>query len=317
MPFKNAAPWLAECLKTIQFQTYTRWELLAVDDGSEDESASIVREFAIEDERISVLTNKKSGIISALQTGILHIQGEYITRMDADDLMPPDKLETLFNAAVKNPGSLVTGKVKYFGKKAVSRGYTEYEKWLNSCVKNNDFHRFMYRECAVASPNWLLPSFLLGPTQCFEELSYPEDYHLILKLYAARVPFVGIDKITHLWRHHESRTSLNSNDYSQQRFFELKINFWCDTDWHERRPVVVLGEGVKADLTIDVLERRGIHFTRVGLTEHKGIKPVAYLDEVMNPQILITVWPATSQRISMIAYLLKRGWIEGDNFWFL
>lgn len=317
MPFKNAAPWLVECLQTLRFQTYSRWELIAVDDGSSDESRSIAEQFAATDERISVLTNRGIGIIPALQTGFAQAGGEYLSRMDADDLMPPGKLETLLKSAVAHPGALVTGKVKYFSNSIVSEGYLSYERWLNDCVRNNDFERFMYRECTVASPNWLMPMDLAEDIHVFEALKYPEDYHMILRLYAAGIPFVGVNEITHLWREHPKRTSRVSEYYTQPGFFDLKIDFWCDVERDPRRTTVVVGSGRKAGLTVCVLENRDLPYRRVGLHETPEIESFEVLKSIPNPQVLVAVWPRDQERKKLIDYLTAQGLKEGIDFWFL
>ena len=95
MPVKNAQPFLTDCIKSILSQTETDWELVAVNDGSTDNSKAILEQFAQADKRIHVLENNGAGIIAALRLAYSKSQGNLITRMDADDIMPPIKLETL------------------------------------------------------------------------------------------------------------------------------------------------------------------------------------------------------------------------------
>ena len=95
MPVKNAGKFLHECLQSIRDQTEAKWELIAVNDHSTDDSKQILQHFAQNDARIKVLENKGSGIISALQTGYQLTTGNFIHRMDADDVMPIIKLKVL------------------------------------------------------------------------------------------------------------------------------------------------------------------------------------------------------------------------------
>ena len=60
MPFRNAAATLPEALVSVRAQTFTDWELLAVDDRSTDDSAAVVREFAAGDQRVHLLENQSS-----------------------------------------------------------------------------------------------------------------------------------------------------------------------------------------------------------------------------------------------------------------
>ena len=94
IPFKNTGVYLTDCLQSILKQNYTNWELLIVDDGSTDESYNIVKNYTEQDNRIKLFKNSGSGIIDALKLAFSKSSGEFITRMDSDDIMLPNKLET-------------------------------------------------------------------------------------------------------------------------------------------------------------------------------------------------------------------------------
>ncbi|MCB0382128.1 MAG: glycosyltransferase family 2 protein, partial [Psychroserpens sp.] len=96
-PFKNTSLFLKECLESICNQTYTHWELLIVDDHSADDSYQIVDDFAKKDSRITLFKNTGSGIIHALRLAFEKSSGSYITRMDSDDIMHPEKLQIMLN----------------------------------------------------------------------------------------------------------------------------------------------------------------------------------------------------------------------------
>ena len=114
-PFKNTASFLPECLESIINQTYTHWELLIVDDGSTDNSFEIVERYAQKNQRIKLFKNTGEGIITALQLAFKHAKGTFITRMDSDDVMPPQKLEVLTNNLLPHGEKHVAiGLVEYF-----------------------------------------------------------------------------------------------------------------------------------------------------------------------------------------------------------
>ena len=94
MPVKNTSAYLEACLNSVLQQSEPNWELIAVDDHSTDDSKAILNEFAAKDPRIKVLENSKKGIISALQLAYSKSSGKFITRMDSDDIMIPEKLAT-------------------------------------------------------------------------------------------------------------------------------------------------------------------------------------------------------------------------------
>ena len=90
LPIYNAEPFLKECIESILSQTFTDFELLALDDGSTDSSLSVVESY--KDERIRILRHSHN-FINTLNQGIKSSRGEYIARMDADDIMIPTRLE--------------------------------------------------------------------------------------------------------------------------------------------------------------------------------------------------------------------------------
>ena len=116
LPVRNAARFLTACIHSIENQSEKNWELIAIDDHSTDESLEILNSFMKKNpNQIHVFKNEGKGIIPALKLAYENSQGEFITRMDADDLMEKTKLETLKSLLEKNGrGFVATGLVKYF-----------------------------------------------------------------------------------------------------------------------------------------------------------------------------------------------------------
>jgi glycosyltransferase involved in cell wall biosynthesis len=92
MPYYNAEKTIGQTLDSILAQTFTDWELIAVNDQSTDDSEKVVRQKIPADKLVTLYTTTK-GIVSALNMGIDKAQGDYIARIDADDLMMPDRLQ--------------------------------------------------------------------------------------------------------------------------------------------------------------------------------------------------------------------------------
>ncbi len=140
IPFKNTAEYLPECINSIQNQSYTNWQVIAINDSSTDNSLEIMNAYASEESRISVYTNTGSGIIEALRMAYLHCKGDFITRMDSDDIMTTNKLETMLKSLLEHGKKhIAVGQVSYFSAKGISNGYERYEKWLNklTAIGNN------------------------------------------------------------------------------------------------------------------------------------------------------------------------------------
>jgi len=92
LPVHDGAPWLAAALGSVQAQSFTDWELLAIDDGSSDGSRAILEAFAAADPRIIVTSRPNRGLAATLQEGIERARGELVALMNADDVAHPDRL---------------------------------------------------------------------------------------------------------------------------------------------------------------------------------------------------------------------------------
>ena len=92
VPVYNAHNCLERCLMSIIRQRYPQWELILVDDGSQDDSLEICKGYSDKDSRIRVIHTENCGVSSARNTGIENAHGEYITFVDSDDMIHPDFL---------------------------------------------------------------------------------------------------------------------------------------------------------------------------------------------------------------------------------
>lgn len=107
MPVHNAAAHLRACLNSIVEQTLREIEIICVDDGSQDESALILREYEQRDIRFMVLTQKNQGPGPARNLGISQACGKYLICLDADDLYENTLLETMVQKAEETAADLV------------------------------------------------------------------------------------------------------------------------------------------------------------------------------------------------------------------
>jgi glycosyltransferase involved in cell wall biosynthesis len=103
MPAFNAAEFLDDAVCSILEQTFRDFEFIIVDDGSTDETASILAEYAKSDDRLRVFRQSNGGMISALNRGCSLARGQYIARMDADDISMPQRIERQVDYLRANP----------------------------------------------------------------------------------------------------------------------------------------------------------------------------------------------------------------------
>lgn len=319
LPVKNAASWLPDTIGSILAQDHRNWELIAVNDHSSDNSLEILHQFALQDLRVKVFENEGNGIIPALQLAMKHTKGDFITRMDADDLMPDKRLTSLVNMLIKKGiGHVITGEVRYFPE-PVSPGYKNYEQWLNERVKQQDHAAHLFRECVLASPNWMLHRKDAEQYALFENLEYPEDYDLVFRMHAAGLRFVGIEQPTLLWREHPLRTSRNSKIYQQASFFRLKLSWFFRLEKNEQRTLALFGAGTKGKIVARYLIDNNIPFRWYDLKAEKygaGIfgQQIHSPESANESKAILCIYPEQTNLLE--EFLTRKNYIIGENAWY-
>ena len=100
IPIYNSAKYLRECIDSVVAQTFTDWELVAVDDGSSDESPAILDEYAAKDSRIRVIYKANGGVSAARNDGLDAACGDYVLFVDSDDWLEYDALQVLVDVTL-------------------------------------------------------------------------------------------------------------------------------------------------------------------------------------------------------------------------
>ena len=120
VPAYNAGAFINETIRSIQEQTYTKWELWVINDGSTDNTEPLVR--AISESRIQLVNQENAGVSVARNTGLKLARGEFIVFFDADDIMTPDFLKVRVEALNRDSNiGFVGGVVESFPEKRALR----------------------------------------------------------------------------------------------------------------------------------------------------------------------------------------------------
>lgn len=316
IPFKNAETWLKETIESIQSQD-CEWELICIDDHSTDQGLSLIHDF--NDERIQTVSNTGSGIVDALCTGFTLVTGDLITRMDADDVMPKGRLSLMANTLSNAPRkTIVTGKVRYFADGELSDGFASYESWMNERIEEKDFFKHIYRECTVASPNWMGFTEDFKEYNFFEQLNYPEDYDLLFRWYKNDFNIIGLNETTLLWRDHPSRTSKNSETYNQRALFELKLDWF--NGLNPGKSIAILGAGTKGKIAADVLLTQGREVKWYDLNHTSFNTPVMGMEvnnyeNINEDLLLVAIFP--KERKELERFITSKGYVIGETAWYL
>lgn len=324
LPIYNATPYLTECLDSILAQSETNWELLAINDFSTDQSWQILQNYAAKDKRIKIYQNNQKGIIPALRLALERSKGELITRMDADDRMAINKLASLKAALLeKGKGHLVTNLVEYFSEQPLGEGYKKYARWLNQLTLAARNFEEIYKECVIPSPSWMMYRKDLLACGAFDTNRYPEDYDLCFRWYAQQLKIIGIPKVLHFWRDHSSRTSRNDPTYADNRFLDLKMEYFLKLDHQKGKNLVLWGAGKKGKAIAKLLVEQNVSFHWVCNQASKwghfihGVKleTTQNLANISDPQIIVAVANVEAQQ-EIRKFLQENGIAKQDTFFF-
>ena len=114
IPVFNTEKYLSKCLDSVCNQTLENIEIICIDDGSTDNSLSILKEYAERDNRIKIISKKNEGQGVARNLGICQAKGEYIGFVDSDDFVTHNMFDTLYKKSKKYNLDLVMCKVASF-----------------------------------------------------------------------------------------------------------------------------------------------------------------------------------------------------------
>jgi len=244
LPCWNAAPWLEECLDSLFAQSLQDFEVIAVDDGSNDGTRDILRRRARAESRLTLLDAWGAGLVPALALATTAARAPLLARMDADDVCAPDRLaeQAELMGGYREIAASGTG-IRLFPDSAVGSGYRRYERWLNSLSSPRELRADLFVECPIAHPSLMIRASVLRGLGGYRDAGWPEDYDLLLRLHAAGMRAANLPRALVHWRVRPDRHSLRSDRYSAAAFRRCKVHFLRESFLPAGRPIVVWGAG--------------------------------------------------------------------------
>ena len=243
MPVYNAADTVASAVESILGQDFAAWELLAVDDGSTDNSIEILTQLARKDPRIRVLRREHGGIVTALQAAAAHARGTHLARMDADDVARPERLRLQVACFDADPGlGICGGRVRMMGE-TMGSGRRRYEDWIKSLITHEAIVREIFVECPLPHPTFMIAREWYERAGGYRECPWPEDYDLVMRLWLAGARFAKPDAVILDWHDHPARLSMNDSRYNEAAFRALKRHYLAQYPPRSGRPVYQWGAG--------------------------------------------------------------------------
>lgn len=242
VPVRDEAPFLRDALDSLSAQTFGDFEAVVVDDGSTDGSAELAEAHARRDARFRVVRQEPRGVVAALQRAAAEARGAYLARLDGDDVALPDRLALQVEALESEGLVACGGRFAYVPGDTVTDGARRYERWLNSLVTPEAAARDVFVECPLPHPALTVLRDAFEAVGGYRERGWPEDYDLVLRLWAAGGRFRNVEQLVLHWRDHPGRLSRTDRRYAPDAFVRCKVHHLRGALLRGRR-VVVWGAG--------------------------------------------------------------------------
>lgn len=217
MPVFNAEAYVGQAVESILGQSFQDFEFIIIDDGSTDNSLSILKRYAAQDARINLVSRENRGLVATLNEGIALARGEWIARMDADDVAIPGRFRLQLAALEREKADFCGGAVECFG---AWRAFWPYPLTHEACEARLLFH------VPFAHPT------VIGRRSAFAELGYDpdfaqaQDYDLWQRAWASGYKFVNVHEIVLRYRVHAGQVSARKTAEQQNKADAVRRRHW-------------------------------------------------------------------------------------------
>jgi glycosyltransferase involved in cell wall biosynthesis len=328
LPCYNAEATLAEALGSLVSQTFSDFEIVAVDDGSSDASPVLLQAWAGRDRRIRVLSQPHAGIVATLTAGLQACSAPLVARMDADDRAHPERLAlqaAYLHAHLET--ALVSCRVAAFPPEGVREGFQVYLEWQNALLDDATIRREIFVESPLAHPSVTFRKAEVLAVGGYQERGWPEDYDLWLRLYLAGARFAKLPETLLDWREHPARLTRTDSRYSLENFLRLKAYYLVRGPLAGRDAVILWGAGMMGRRLSKQLARQGAPLAAFVDIDPRKIGRTRRGLPVLAPQELPGEWArhahpvvlgavgARGGRVLVRAQLNDLGLQEGRDWW--
>lgn len=219
LPVYNGEKYLKDCINSVLNQTYSNFEFVIIDDGSVDSTESIISSY--NDSRIRFIKNQQNlKLIATLNKGIKLSEGKYIARIDADDLMHPNRLQKQVDFLETNVDYVFVGSAVRLIKEEVE------EESIRYYTEHDDIVFSMLFYCPFIHPSLLLRKSIINENELYfdSDFLHAEDYELWTRIVTfgkvANLP----EKLTS-YRIHHDQISQQHIDYQKKQMQLIRNNF--------------------------------------------------------------------------------------------
>lgn len=179
IPAFNAERTLAATIASVQSQSLSDWDLVVVDDGSQDGTADLVRRLMAQDRRLQLIVSANKGVSAARNLGVARSHGPVVAFLDADDLWRADKLERHLDHLSRRPEVGVSfARVQFLTPAGEPSGQLSRAR-----LRNLEAQHFLAENPTTTTSNWVVRRRVLEEAGGFcEAMSYCEDLEWLLRV---------------------------------------------------------------------------------------------------------------------------------------
>ncbi|MCC6652051.1 MAG: glycosyltransferase family 2 protein [Candidatus Eisenbacteria bacterium] len=310
LPVRNASPWLAASLRSLWRQTFTDFEVVAVDDGSTDGSAGILDAESTMESRLRVIHTAPRGLPAALNTALGHSLAPLLARHDADDLSHRERFALQVAHFEAHADVDVCGtRVRLFPEKQYGEGMRRWTAWHNSLLTHEQMHRELLIDSPLCHGTALMRREALERVGGWQEQGWAEDLDLWIRLAESGARFGKLPRALYGWRQHDASSTRTDGRYARERFTELKVAALDRTLLQGGRRARLIGVG-------ESLQRWRAALGERVARSIEARAPLADLErDDAAPAIIALVAPAARERWR--AALTRAGWSETLHFIFV
>ncbi len=324
IPYRDAAATVVAAVESVLAEDVVR-EVIAIDDGSRDGGGERLARIA--DSRVVHVRTEGAGVAKALAMGVGRAHGDYIARMDADDVSLPGRIAAEVEMLERDASLAVVGcPVELTGDTSddVTDGMRAFVAWQNSVLTRQEHARAIFVEAPLCHPSVTIRRSALDAVGGYRDAPWAEDYDLWLRLDQAGFGFakVPLNERAPLfqWRQHASSTTRRDVRCSAERMRSARALYLAPRLRGMNRPVDIWGAGPTGKRLARELEKHGVVASRfVDIDVHKIGKtrrgaPVVGREALDMAHTVVVAVGVRGARDLVRADLASRGFIEGTHF---
>ena len=237
VPVYNVAPYLELALDSIRYQSYQNLEIILINDGSTDDSESICKDIASQDERFRYIYQENAGASVARNRGLDLASGEYITFVDSDDWLERNAIEFLYQNLIKYDTDIASGNYNMYDDSKQEFSIKVFDSDYREQVYADKEIMQQFAEQEIKDMAWACSFMKLYKKDLFIGLRFPvgkdvEDTFVIYKVFLKAKRVVHMEKAIYWYR--VGREGTLNNIWTEKRVInEMEA-------WNERLALIVM-----------------------------------------------------------------------------